>query len=96
MEIPHSQLTDEVLEAIIEEFITREGTDYGDCVLELADKVVQVKEQLNRGDVFLSFDPLTQSSKGVACRIGRAKRDRGFVNNNCSDAMRRRRIRDTR
>lgn len=61
MEIPHSQLTDEVLEAIIEEFITREGTDYGDCVLELADKVVQVKEQLNRGDVFLSFDPLTQS-----------------------------------
>ena len=61
MEIPYSQLTDEVLEAIIEEFITREGTDYGDCVLELADKVVQVKEQLNRGDVFLSFDPLTQS-----------------------------------
>lgn len=61
MEIPHSQLTDEVLEAIIEEFITREGTDYGDCVLELADKVVQVKEQLSRGDVFLSFDPLTQS-----------------------------------
>ena len=31
MEIPHSQLTDEVLEAIIEEFITREGTDYGEC-----------------------------------------------------------------
>ena len=61
MEIPHSQLTDEVLEAIIEEFITREGADYRDCVLELADKVVQVKEQLNRGDVFLSFDPLTQS-----------------------------------
>ena len=37
MEIPHSQLTAEVLEAIIEEFITREGTDSGGCVLELAD-----------------------------------------------------------
>ena len=61
MEIPHSQLTVEVLDAIIEEFITREGTDYGECDLELGDKVAQVKEQLNRCDVFLSFDPLTRT-----------------------------------
>jgi uncharacterized protein YheU (UPF0270 family) len=39
MEIPHSQLSKEVLDAVIEEFITREGTDYGDRVISLDDKV---------------------------------------------------------
>ena len=61
MEIPYAQLSEEVLEAVIEEFITREGTDYGEVELSLADKVDQVREQLLRGEVFLSFDPLTES-----------------------------------
>tara|TARA_B110000027_G_scaffold89587_1_gene94817 strand:- start:1194 stop:1442 length:249 start_codon:yes stop_codon:yes gene_type:complete len=61
MEIPHSQLSKEVLDAVIEEFITREGTDYGDRIVSLDDKVEQVRGQLDRGDVFLSFDPLSQS-----------------------------------
>ena len=51
MEIPYAQLSKEVLEAVIEEFITREGTDYGEVELSLADKVDQVREQLRRGEV---------------------------------------------
>ena len=61
MEIPYAQLSEEVLEAVIEEFITREGTDYSEVELSLANKVDQVREQLRRGEVFLSFDPLTES-----------------------------------
>ena len=61
MEIPHSQLSNAVLDAVIEEFITREGTDYGDRIIGLDEKVEQVRAQLDRGDIFLSFDPLTQT-----------------------------------
>lgn len=61
MEIPYTQLSDPVLDAVIEEFITREGTDYGHQETSLAKKVEQVRRQLAKGDVFLSFDPLTES-----------------------------------
>ena len=57
MEIPHSQLSKEVLDAVIEEFITREGTDYGDRVISLDDKVEQVRGQLDRGGCFSQFRP---------------------------------------
>jgi uncharacterized protein YheU (UPF0270 family) len=80
MEIPHSQLAVEVLDAIIEEFITREGTDYGGCDLELAEKVAQVREQLNRGDVFLSFDPLTRTCQLYPKELRAALEELGVTN----------------
>ena len=61
MIIPWTSLSEDALRGVIEEFITREGTDYGDRVISLDDKVEQVRGQLDRGDVFLSFDPLSQS-----------------------------------
>lgn len=61
MEIPHTQLTAAVLDAVIEEFITREGTDYGEEEISLAQKVMQVREQLERREIFLSFDAHSQT-----------------------------------
>ena len=61
MEIPYKKLNDETLQAVIEEFISREGTDYGEQEYDLSQKVQQVRNQSERGDIFLSYDPETQS-----------------------------------
>lgn len=61
MIIPHQQLSSEALQGLIEEFITREGTDYGAVEVSLAQKVDQVKRQLDRGDVVIVFDPASES-----------------------------------
>ncbi len=50
------QLSVEALQGVIEEFITREGTDYGDGEWSLADKVLQVQAQLRSGGAQIVFD----------------------------------------
>ena len=62
IEIPLSRLDDEVLQAVIEEFITREGTDYGQTELSLAQKVAQVRKQLQQGVAVVVFDEETEST----------------------------------
>ena len=61
MNIPYQDLEAETLRAIIEEFISREGTDYGAHEYSLEQKVQQVRDQLERGDIVLNFDPETES-----------------------------------
>lgn len=61
MEIPPSLLAPSTLRAVIEEFVTREGTDYGEHVYSLDEKVARVEAQLARGEVRLVFDPETES-----------------------------------
>ena len=56
MLIPASQLSSQALRGLIEEFITREGTDYGNTVYTLDDKVSQVERQLQAGDVVIVFN----------------------------------------
>jgi uncharacterized protein len=61
IEIPSNQLDPEVLDAIIEAFILREGTDYGEREVCLSNKVAQVREDIRRGDVILVFDEDSES-----------------------------------
>lgn len=61
MQIPYQELSNDALSAVIEEFITREGTDYGDQVYTLEEKVEHVKEQLRRKEILINFDPDTQT-----------------------------------
>jgi len=56
MLIPHRELSPEALQAIIEEFITREGTDYGEVEMPLAKKVAHAKRQLDEGRCFILYD----------------------------------------
>ncbi len=56
MLIPARQLSAAALRGLIEEFITREGTDYGNTVYSLDDKVAHVERQLHAGDVVIVFD----------------------------------------
>ena len=61
LEIPPEQLGDQVLQAVIEEFITREGTDYGLQDYSLEQKVLQIKQQLDSGRAVIAYDPVSES-----------------------------------
>jgi uncharacterized protein YheU (UPF0270 family) len=61
IEIPFKRLDSDVLTAIIEEFVLREGTDYGVQEADFATKVSQVRNQLEAGDVLITFDAKTEN-----------------------------------
>jgi len=61
IEIPLDRLSQKLLAGIIEEFIQREGTDYGANEVALDDKIQQVKKQIQRGDVVITFDQQTET-----------------------------------
>ena len=71
MEIPYRELSAPVLTAVIEEFVLREGTEYGAQDYSLQSKVAQVKRQLERGEVRISFDPDSGSCQIFAAQEGR-------------------------
>ncbi|TMA22330.1 MAG: YheU family protein, partial [Deltaproteobacteria bacterium] len=51
IEVPPSALSREALRALVEEFVTRDGTDYGAVERGLDTKVADVLRQLDRGEV---------------------------------------------
>ena len=61
IEVPWQDIAADTLDALIEEFVTREGTEYGEQDVPLARKVAQVRAQLQRGDIAIVFDEPTQS-----------------------------------
>lgn len=62
MIIPYEQLSSDALQGLIEEFITREGTDYGEEEIPLNIKVEQIKQLLKRKEVVVVFDVATESA----------------------------------
>lgn len=61
MIIPHQQLAPATLQALVEEFVTRDGTDYGHAEVDMAQKAQQVIRQLERGAAVILFDTVTES-----------------------------------
>jgi hypothetical protein len=61
MIIPWQELAPETLDSLIESFVLREGTDYGEHERSLEDKVADVKQQLKRGDVVLVWSELHET-----------------------------------
>lgn len=64
--VPHTELAPELLRAVIESFVLREGTDYGEREVSLDDKVARVVRQLERGEARILYDPATESVAIVA------------------------------
>lgn len=56
MEIPYQRLSQEALENLVEEFVLREGTDYGHGEWTLEQKVHGVIQQLRQGRAKVVFD----------------------------------------
>ncbi len=54
--VPHQDLSSEALRGVVEEFVTRDGTDYGDTWVPLEDRVQQVLALLRQREATLLFD----------------------------------------
>ena len=67
MEIPYERISPKVLRAIVEEFVTREGTDYGHHEFTLLQKVERIEQQLEQGSVKIVFNPDDETCSIVSC-----------------------------
>lgn len=61
MIIPLSQLSDELLDGIIEDFILREGTDYGAEEVAFSEKKNQLLNQLKTGQIHVVYSELHET-----------------------------------
>ena len=61
IEVPIDQLSKDILQNLVEEFVLREGTDYGAQEISLEKKKDQVLKQLENEDIKIIFDPDTES-----------------------------------
>ncbi len=73
MIIPPESLSAEALQGVLEEFISRDGTDYGESELSLEAKVNRLKPQVMRGEVLIVFDEVLE---GVTLMTREEWRDR--------------------
>lgn len=60
--IPADRLSPEALRGVIEEFVSRSGTDYGAVEASRETKVMQVKRRLENGSAVLVFDDETETT----------------------------------
>ena len=65
VELPPDALSPEALRDLVEEFVTRDGTDYGAVERGVEEKVAQVTAQLRSGEARLVFDPETETANIV-------------------------------
>ncbi len=66
MRIPHTKLVPATLRAVVEDFVTRDGTDYS----SVEQRVENVLEQLKVGRVELHFDDQTETCNIVTAKNG--------------------------
>jgi uncharacterized protein YheU (UPF0270 family) len=62
------QLSESALRGLVEEFVTRDGTDYGNAELSLEEKVARLERQLASGDAKIVFDPESETVNVVLAR----------------------------
>ena len=67
-EIPPDQLSPDALRNLVEEFVTRDGTDYGAVERGVAGKIDDVLRQLRSGEARVLFDPETETTNIVLAR----------------------------
>jgi uncharacterized protein YheU (UPF0270 family) len=59
--VPHTELSADALEGVIQSFVLREGTDYGERDVTFDTKVMQVRRQLERREAEIVYDQNTES-----------------------------------
>jgi len=61
MLIPYQDLESDTLYSLIESFVLREGTDYGEQEISLSQKTDNVLQQLKQGSVVILYSELSES-----------------------------------
>jgi len=60
--IPVKKLSQRALKGVIDEFISRDGTDYGEIEVSPATMFMKVKSKLDNGTAVLVFDDDTETT----------------------------------
>lgn len=55
MIIPADSIDNETLQSLVQSFVLREGTDYGEVEISMQEKVDQIIEQLSLGDIVIEY-----------------------------------------
>jgi uncharacterized protein len=61
MRIPYQQLDETTLSNLIEQYILREGTDYGEVEFSLQEKTLQILKQVKNEDIYIMYSELHES-----------------------------------
>jgi uncharacterized protein len=64
--IPYEKLSSAALQGLIEEFVTRDGTDSGYTEKSLQENVDMVMNQLRRGEALIVYDEATETANIVS------------------------------
>ena len=75
--VPYTELSADALRGVLESFVLREGTEYGERDVSLDQKVAQVERQLQRGEAQIVFDPESQTIDIVVPASGLSRDRRG-------------------
>lgn len=71
VQVPVARLDTQVLQALLEDFASRDGTDYGERELTLAEKAGNLRRQLDEGALCLLFHGPSEQWDLVHCdRVG--------------------------
>ena len=68
IEVPYERLEPETLRNVIQEFVTRDGADWGEVGGSLEEKIGQVMQQLRNRQVKVVFEMKSQTANIVVCR----------------------------
>ncbi|WP_421855109.1 YheU family protein [Marinomonas sp.] len=63
--IPYDSLAPDTLETILDDIVSRDGTDYGDYDLSVAQKREQALRSLRSGEAVLLFDTESETIKMI-------------------------------
>jgi uncharacterized protein YheU (UPF0270 family) len=61
MIIPYNELSEGALQALIEDFVTRDGTDYGQDEMSMQEKAEHLLALLKTGEVLISYNEESES-----------------------------------
>jgi uncharacterized protein len=75
--IPYEKLSREALQGLIEEFVTRGGTDSGYTKSSLEENVAMVMRQLRCGEAFIFYDEGTMTTNIVSDPNAHLQRHKG-------------------
>ncbi|HEY2736401.1 MAG TPA: YheU family protein [Polyangiales bacterium] len=73
LEIPLDDLSPDALLGVVDDFVLREGTEYGASDFSLQQKVAHVMQQLERSEAQIVFDPNSDSLDIVVVPKGAAR-----------------------
>ncbi|MEP4147969.1 MAG: YheU family protein [Halioglobus sp.] len=72
IQVPPSRLSAEILQALLEEFASRDGTDYGEVELTMNQKTGNLRRQLECEEVIILFETESEQWDLVAAEHAQA------------------------